>query len=298
MRGLIVMLASFAILAGCSSRVRYHQMPPVTTEKKPFVDIAPKETGGRMKARALSLKKRIAVARFGDIGWVEDVPFERDKEIVAKQGGPERVTEALITALHKTGRFDIVERKNIEELLKEIKFGESKWVDKTAAAKAGDSLGAQCIIFVAAGRIAATHRTVVYLRMVDVSTSRVTAAVKGAGGDLDDAVVAASQKLVKLSEQAPWVGKIAKIETEGAAVKEILIDSGKDLGVKADDTFAVFSLGEAVKDPDSGKILGYREEGAGVIRIVEVKDRFSVAKPVTLTREIKIADLIRPAIEE
>jgi len=290
-------------------------VPPATTEKKPIVDIAPKETPAkRMIARARYLKKRVAVARFGDIGMVEDIPFERDREIVAREGGPERVTEALISALHKTGRFDIVERKDIEAVLKEIKFGESKWVERSSAEKAGNVLGAQCIIFASAGMhvVAAEGpsgrgNVMAYLRMVDVSTSRVTAAVAGAGDDLDAAVGAAVAQLVKASERTPWVGKIAKIErapagedagAEHPEVKEIIIDSGKDLGVKVEDTFAVFKLGEGIKDPDSGKILGYREEGAGVIRVVEVKERFSIARPITLTREVEVGDLVRPAIED
>jgi len=316
MKYLILFVSGAMLLAGCSSqRVRYHPVPPATIRKKPIIDVAPKETPAkRMAVRARYLKKRIAVARFGDVGMVEDVPFERDREIVARAGGPETVTEALINALHKSGRFDIVERKDIEAVLKEIKFGQSKWVERSNAQKAGDVLGAQCIIFASAGKhiVAAEGPSqrgdiMVYLRMVDVSTSRVTAAVAGAGSDLDSAVAAAVAQLVKASERTPWVGKIAKVETvppgEAPAagqpeVKEIVIDSGKDLGVAPDDTFAVFKLGDAIKDPDSGKILGYREEGAGVIRVVEVKQHFSIAKPVTLTRRVQVGDLVRPAIQD
>ncbi len=200
----------------------------------------------------------------------------------------------LINELHKSGRFDIVERKNIEDVLKEIKFGESKWVEKTSAAKAGDVLGAQCILFASAGRIAGN--VVIYLRLVDVSTSRVTASVLEAGPDLHGAVVSGVAQLVKANERSPWVAKIAKIDADGG--KTIVINSGKDLGVEAGDTFAVFTLGEAIKDPDSGKFLGYLEKGAGVVRIVEVQQHLSIAEPVTLTREVRVGDLVRPAIEE
>ena len=285
-------------LAGCSGqRFEYHEVPPVTELRKPIPDAAPREIGIKMGARAKHLKKRIAIARFGDIGWVEDVPFKRDDEVMAKAGGPEHVTEMLINELHKTGRFDIVERKNIEDVLKEMKFGETRWVEKTSAAKAGEVLGAQCIVMASLGvRADAAGNVAAFIRMVDVSTSRITASVMGVGPDLQSALASAVAELLKQSGPSPWVARIAKVgERDGK--KEIIIDSGADLGVKADDVFAVFSLGEPVKAADTGRIIGYREIGAGMIRVTEVKDSYSVAEPVELTGEVKPGDLVRPAVD-
>ena len=169
--------AAFA-LAGCSARpaIHYKQVPAVTAEKSEFVDVSSKEDPSKVGARMIHLKKRVAVARFGDVGWVDDVPFQRDDEITAKAGGPDHVTEILINELHNSGRFDVVERKNIEDVVREMKFGETKWVDKASSAKAGDVLGAQCLIMATAGRGEKTSGGVlVFLRMVDVSTSRITA---------------------------------------------------------------------------------------------------------------------------
>ena len=298
MKLFIALLAVAVTVVGCDRRSRYNPVPPATHEKKPIIDLAPEDTSSRMEIRTLYLKKRVAVARFGDVGEVEGAPFQRDERLVEQAGGPGPVTEMLINGLHVSGRFDIVERKDIETVLREMEFGESQWTDKASAAKAGKVLGAQCIIFPTAGwdldaNNAPTGAMLVFLRMVDVSTSRVTASVMGIGGDLHSAITQAVIKLTKESESSPWVGKIAKVSPG-----EIVIDCGKDLGVVPGDTFAVFSLGEAVKAPDSDRILGYREVGAGVIEITEVKESFSVAKPVTLTREVKPGDLIRPAIEK
>jgi len=285
------------LLVGCSSQgIIYKPVPPVTQQKAPIMDVAPKETAAKMSARALHLKKRIAIARFGDVGWVDDVPFKRDDDVVAKAGGTEHLTEMLISELHNTGRFDIVERKNIEDVLKELKFGETRWVDKSNAAKAGDVLGAQCIVMASAGKDDAGN-TAAFIRMVDVSTSRITAAVAGIGADAPQAIGAAVAELIKKTEPTPWVARIAKI-TEAGNKKELVIDSGKDLGVEPGDVFAVFSLGEPIKSPNSDKVIGYRENGAGLIRVLEVKEQFSVAEPVQLTGDVKVGDLIRPAIDQ
>ena len=284
-----------ALIAGCSKQrpIIYKEVPPVTHQIGWVVDVSsPELPGSKQTARMVHLKKRIAIARFGDVGWIDDVPFKRDDEITAKAGGPEHVTEMLINELHNSGRFDIVERKNIEDVLKEMKFGETRYVEKTSAAKAGDVLGAQCVLMATAGR-GDSGGVVVFLRMVDVSTSRITASVAGAGHDLLRAIVEATAQLIKASEETPWVGKVAQVEDGGK--KSITVDAGKDLGLRPGDVFAVFSLGEPVTDA-AGKLLGYREEGAGIIKIVEVKDRFSIAQPVEIVRDLKRGDLVRPAV--
>ena len=295
-----LLVLAAGLLAGCGPgpRFQYHDVPPVTELRAPIPDVAPREIATRMSSRAMQLKKRIAIARFGDIGWVDDIPFKRDDEIVAKAGGPEHVTEMLINELLKTGRFDIVERKNIEDVLKEMKFGETRWVEKTSAAKAGEVLGAQCIVMVSLGvKTDAAGYVAAFIRMVDVATSRITAAVMGVGPDVQAAFAAAASELVKASAPSPWVARIVKVGDRDGK-KEIIIDSGKDLGVKTDDVFAVFSLGEPIKAPDTDRVIGYRENGAGMIRVTEVKDGYSVAEPVELTAEIKPGDLVRPATDK
>ena len=293
-----------ALLIGCSSaRTEYQDVPPVTELKKPIVDVAPKETtNNKMNMRATQLKKRVTIGRFGDIGWVDDIPFKRDDEVVAKAGGPEQLTEMLINELVKTNRFDVVERKNIEDVLKEMKFGETRWVEKTSAAKAGAVIGAQCIVMASVGRNgnAATQGAgdvAAFIRMVDVSTGRITKAVMGAGPDTHSAIASAVAELLRVNAADPWVAKIVKID-ERDGKKEFVIDSGKDLGVQPGDVFAVFALGEAIKAADADRVIGYRENGAGMVRVTDVKDQYSVAEPVELTGQVKPGDLVRPAIDK
>ena len=292
-----------ALIIGCGShRMEYQDVPPVTELKKPIVDVAPRETGTKMNMRATQLKKRVAVNRFGDIGWVDDIPFKRDDEVVSKAGGPEQLTEMLINELVKTNRFDVIERKNIEDVLKEMKFGETRWVEKTSAAKAGAVIGAQCIVMLTVGRNenVATQpagNVAAFIRMVDVSTSRITAAVMGVGPDAHNAIAVAVAELLRANAAAPWTAKVVKID-ERDGKKEFIIDSGKDLGVQAGDVFAVFALGEPIKAADGDRVIGYRENGAGMVRVTDVKDQYSIAEPVELTGEVKLGDLVRPAIEK
>jgi len=56
------------------------------------------------------------------------------------------MAEMLITALHETGEFVVVERKAISDMIKEQDLGEAGRVRKETAAKIGDILGAQVLV--------------------------------------------------------------------------------------------------------------------------------------------------------
>lgn len=56
------------------------------------------------------------------------------------------MAEMLITALHKTGKFVVLERKAIRDIIKEQDLGDRGRVRKETAARIGDILGAQVLI--------------------------------------------------------------------------------------------------------------------------------------------------------
>jgi hypothetical protein len=61
-------------------------------------------------------------------------------------------------------------------------------------------------------------------------------------------------------------GKIAKID--GGTV---YINLGSEQGVQAGDTFGVYAMGEAIKDPDTGEVLGADETKLGAVKVTAVK---------------------------
>lgn len=112
--------------------------------------------------------------------------------------------------------------------------------------------------------------------------SNVNVDVMGFGGGVDDermfdkvlrpivqelAGKLAQQDLaVSTAPAAKPKGKIAKVE--GGTV---WINLGSDQGVSVGDSFGVFRLGEAIKDPDTGEVLGADEKKIGSVRVTAVK---------------------------
>ena len=73
------------------------------------------------------------------------------------------------------------------------------------------------------------------------------------------------------------VGKIAK--ADGGT---LYVNVGSEGGVKEGDEFNVYRVGEQIKDPDTGEILGANETKVGRVKIISVKGpRLSVASAVS-----------------
>jgi len=78
------------------------------------------------------------------------------------------------------------------------------------------------------------------------------------------------------SDASGIVGKIAK--ADGGT---LYVNVGSEGGVKEGDEFDVYRVGEQIKDPDTGEVLGANETKVGRVRIVSVKGpRLSTAAAV------------------
>ncbi|HEX7614476.1 MAG TPA: FlgT C-terminal domain-containing protein, partial [Thermoanaerobaculia bacterium] len=79
------------------------------------------------------------------------------------------------------------------------------------------------------------------------------------------------------SDASGVVGKIAK--ADGGT---LYINAGSEAGVKEGDEFSVYRVGEQIKDPDTGEVLGANEIKVGRVRITNVMGpRLSTAVSVS-----------------
>jgi curli biogenesis system outer membrane secretion channel CsgG len=86
------------------------------------------------------------------------------------------VAEWLITALVQEGRFDVIERRLLEKVLREQNLGASGVVDTQSASKLGKVLGARIVI--SGTVIKLSSLTEVNTRLIDVQTGSILAAEK------------------------------------------------------------------------------------------------------------------------
>lgn len=100
---------------------------------------------------------------------------------------------------------------------------------------------------------------------------------------IDRAVVYISDKLGKL----PWQGRVVTVK-DGL----VYVNAGSDAGIVQGETFIVCRKGESLIDPETGMDLGAEKTKIGDIIISEVQPKFSKAKILSNTDQIKQADLV------
>lgn len=153
-----------------------------------------------------------------------------------------------------------------------------------------------------------TTGEIVWADSATESTSDSSVYVAGAGGGVEDrrkldrllrpVVVKLAESLghTKIStsglggagDASGVAGKIAK--AEGGA---IYVNVGSEAGVKEGDEYNVFRVGEVIKDPDTGEVLGANEVKVGRIKILAVRGpRLSSAMPLSGSG-FKAGDLLK-----
>ena len=192
------------------------------------------------------------------------------------------VAEWFITALVKTGRFDVVERAMLKKILNEQKMGASGAIDEKTATKLGKILGVKVII---SGSVMKLQDIMeVNARIIDVETASIIAAesVKAtASTSLQSLIVQMSEKIIK---NFPLEGYV--VSRNG---KAITIDLGKLAGVKADLEFMAFKEGKIIKHPKTGEVLDIEKIQTGTIKISQVSDRIATGQVVSEESDNAIA---------
>ncbi|MDD5071090.1 MAG: CsgG/HfaB family protein [Candidatus Omnitrophica bacterium] len=100
---------------------------------------------------------------------------------------------------------------------------------------------------------------------------------------IDRAVVYIADKL----SSVPWQGRVVTVKDS-----IVYLNAGEKTGISQGQTFTVYRKGETLVDPETGVELGSEKTKIGEISITEIEEKFSKAKIITSTQEIKRSDLI------
>lgn len=243
-------------------------------------------------------KPRIAVVRFDNqsgygawrLGW--------------------SAADVMMTKLFKSGKFTLIERKQLESVLNEQGLGQSGVITPQTAAKVGRVLGVQGIVI---GNVTAfsidrggssfgvgsykrtTANCTIDVRIVDTSSAEIlfmdsasssessrSVKVYGIGKDQDynesfaektlrGAVDEIGDKIVAKADTM-FSGSSVVTTMQVAMVKgdKIYINVGSANGINVGDTFTVQRRGEEIIDPVTGQSLGAETATIGKIMVTKV----------------------------
>lgn len=184
------------------------------------------------------------------------------------------IEEIVTSAMIDHSRFSVVNRQELKKILEELKLSQSGLVDEDKALDAGKILSADCMLF---GSILERIDSLeIYARLVDVETTEVLAAVDLYGEDVNIDLLRILGRGIdlKLSDKLPVVEGII-VQTKG---DKIVMDIGGKSGIKTGMRVILFKIGDQVKHPVTGKILGAGLDEVGQARIDSVMEEMSTAE--------------------
>lgn len=203
------------------------------------------------------------------------------------------VAEWLTTSLVETGRFDVIERRLLQQIVEEQKMGKSGLVDPGSASRLGRLLGVKTIVSGTVQSYEGTYE--VNARLINVETGSIITAEKITASSttrLPDLVNRISAKIMR---HFPLQGYVVQRSGD-----QIFIDLGFTAGVRPGMLFSVYTEGAPIKHPKTREILAIDRKIKGTVQIEEVKENTSTC---VITKEnsagsIKIGNLITGILAE
>jgi TolB-like protein len=234
------------------------------------------------ESRAAS-KTRVAVIDF------EQKAFQ---EFQGKQIG-EIVAEWLITSLANTGRFEVVERSQLQKILKEQQLGISGVINQETAAKVGELLGVKVIVSGSVIQIGNTYD--VNARLINVQDGSIIKAERIRGVGLDGVERLMDSLADSFKKEFPLEGYVVMVSG-----KRAMIDLGRVNGVEPGMRFFALRKGAPVRHPVTGKMLAGEDIRIGEMVVQTVEREASWAEIVLQEPGISIAagNLAKQALGE
>lgn len=180
------------------------------------------------------------------------------------------VAEWFTTSLVETGRFEVIERRLMQQILQEQKMGSSGLLDPASASRLGKLLGVKTVV---TGTVQSYERTYeLNVRLINVETGAIITADRvraGSTTSLNDLVAKVSARIIR---HFPLDGYVVKRDADG-----VMIDLGRQAGVRPGMQFDVFVEGAPVRHPKTGEVLSVERIPKGQVKVVEVRDKTALA---------------------
>jgi curli biogenesis system outer membrane secretion channel CsgG len=265
------------------------------------------------------LRKRIAVADFDN--KLEGIPESLNIG--------QRASEMLITELVKTGRFVVVERRILQDIVGDHQLGQTGLVRKETAAKVGSLLGAQIlvdgvvsefdekkfggegalVVYKGVGLGLKSHSTHVAVdtRLIDTSTGQVLQSHNAVGK-------ATAEGLILGITQDDITFDVEGFQNTplGQAIRRAVFNAVWFIVNKMDDvpfqanviktqgTSVYINAGSLMNVQVGDRLFGYRGKAlgaeasdVGTIEVIEVEDKFSIGKLTSGKGKLQRGDILR-----
>lgn len=214
------------------------------------------------------------------------LPFEAKG---GAQGMGDVMAEKLVTQLVNLRRFKVIERSQIEKVIKEQDFQLTDVADVSTVAKVGKIIGADVIVLGSVNIV--TGFAKVNARVIDVETAETIVAREKESQTTDLATI--EQKVGELAimiyNDIPLQeGYIISIEQD----QSVLIDIGSNRGIRKGTKCVVFREGADIIHPITKISLGKKRTLVAEMVVSQVQDQFSITGVTESKDKIQVGDKV------
>ncbi len=238
-----------------------------------------------------------------------------DFESSFAQYDTKNIQTAIETALSQTGKYTIMERGRLDQLLAEQ--GRSAAGLVQGSGELGGFEGVDYLIYGRVTQLSLEAQNLLLLtqckanfgldvRVVDVKSGeiRLSKTISEeesiATGDsqsnpcdgvtfssVDNLSTNAAREVVESLSQTLFPVKIARISGD-----EVYLNYGEGF-LQKDELLKITSLGDGFVDPDTGEVLGAEETVIAIIQVADIREKYSTGKILMKSNEISVGDIAR-----
>jgi hypothetical protein len=181
--------------------------------------------------------------------------------------------EALVSELVNQGRFKVVSRDQLENIMRELKLSSTSLVDQATAVRAGKLAAAEAIVVVTVNEAAKTVEA--YVQLINTETTTVLASKDVFDPEKAPGTARAKMRelAAKLKQEYPLVGgSVVQVSNQRLAV-----GMGSTKKVRPDMKVIVYQEGEPLVDPQTKAVLDRNIESLGEGLLKDVRPQVSFA---------------------
>lgn len=223
------------------------------------------------------------------------------------------MTEELISALYKSGKYTVIERSQMATVFKEQGLSLTGAVDPNKAVQVGKMFGAQYVVVgkvtMASIEAAVSNRVTKFLginglntlegkvalsyRFIDVETGEIKFMGTAEGAKTGETAISAIQKSCKEASENVLSDMVKNIKARVADISgdEIYIDMGKEGGFRKGETLEIVRETSPIKI--NGEIVGMKEIKVGTAKVTEVNDKFSICEVIDSDMTVHKGDVVK-----
>ncbi len=202
------------------------------------------------------------------------------------------VQNELHRALVETGKFRVVERRNLDAIMQEQQLSMEDFTEQSSIYRLGQLLDADYILFSSIHR--QDSQLIVYLNLTDVFTGETlypesfisTADIHSIKRGVESAVD-------RIASRFELRGFIVKMEDD-----DIFIDLGSRNNLTVNTIMEVYRTGERIIDPNAFRVIGFDRKRIGEIIITEIISEELSRARLYSGEKFAVGDEISPLIEE